>query len=112
LENSSFNWPNLAGAGRRDHLKLVDGNIVSDHSPPELDDETMAQIEALKLAHSLSEMHPEFSGKPLRYIDPPPSMPKPCKATIDVRVSLRLATVKTQHNPSALSWNWTLQFRC
>jgi hypothetical protein len=85
---------------------------VSDHSPPELDDETMAQIEALKLAHSLSEMHPEFSGKPLRYIDPPPSMPKPCKATIDVRVSLRLATVKTQHNPSALSWNWTLQFRC
>jgi hypothetical protein len=44
-------------------FKLVDGNIVSDDGIHELDDETMAQIEALKLAHSLSETRPEFSGK-------------------------------------------------
>ena len=36
---------------------------MSDHSPPELDDETMAQIEAVKLARSLSQTRPEFSGK-------------------------------------------------
>jgi hypothetical protein len=37
----------------RYHFKLVDGNIVSDHGTHELDDETMAQIEAVKLARSL-----------------------------------------------------------
>ena len=47
----------------RYHFKLVDGNIVSDHATHELDDETMAQIEALKVAHSLSETRPEFLGK-------------------------------------------------
>jgi hypothetical protein len=47
----------------RYHFKLVDGNIASDHGIHELDDETSAQIEALKLAHSLSETRPEFSGK-------------------------------------------------
>ena len=36
---------------------------MSDHGTHELDDETMAQIEALKLARSLSETRPEFSGK-------------------------------------------------
>jgi len=30
----------------RYHFTLVDGNIVSDHGTHELDDETMAQIEA------------------------------------------------------------------
>jgi hypothetical protein len=47
----------------RYHFKLVDGNIVSDHGTHELDDEIMAQIEALKLARSLSETRPEFSGR-------------------------------------------------
>jgi hypothetical protein len=47
----------------RYHFKLVDGNIVSDHGTHELDDEIMAQIEALKFARSLSETRPEFSGK-------------------------------------------------
>jgi hypothetical protein len=45
------------------HFKLVDGNIVSDYGTHELDDETSAQIEALKLARSLSETRPEFATK-------------------------------------------------
>jgi hypothetical protein len=45
------------------HFKLVDGNIVSDYGTHGLDDETSAQIEALKLARSLSETRPEFATK-------------------------------------------------
>jgi hypothetical protein len=47
----------------RFHFKLVDENIVSDYGTHELDDETIAQIEALKLARSLSETRPEFAAK-------------------------------------------------
>jgi hypothetical protein len=42
----------------RYNFNLVDGNIMSDYGTHELDDETMAQTAALKLAHSLSDTRP------------------------------------------------------
>jgi hypothetical protein len=37
------------------HLKLVDSRIVSDHGVHDLPDETVAQIEAIRLARSLQQ---------------------------------------------------------
>jgi hypothetical protein len=44
------------------HFKLVDIRIVSDHGIHDLADETIAQIEAVKLARSLRSARPELVG--------------------------------------------------
>jgi hypothetical protein len=47
----------------RYHFKLIDSRIVSDHGIHALPDETVAQIEAIKLARSLRASRPELVGK-------------------------------------------------
>jgi hypothetical protein len=45
------------------HFKLVDSRIVSDHGVHDLPDETVAQIEAIRLARSLRATRPELLGQ-------------------------------------------------
>jgi len=47
----------------RYHFKLIDSRTVSDHGIYELPDETIAQIEAIKLARSLRASRPELVGQ-------------------------------------------------
>ncbi|WP_426435440.1 DUF6894 family protein [Bradyrhizobium genosp. P] len=42
------------------HFKLVDSRFVSDHGVHDLPDETIAQVEAIKLARSLRVSRPEL----------------------------------------------------
>jgi hypothetical protein len=45
------------------HFKLVDSRIVSDDGVHDLPDETVAQIEAIRLARSLRATRPELLGQ-------------------------------------------------
>lgn len=45
------------------HFKLIDISIVSDHGEHDLLDETVAQIEAIKLARSLHTSRPHRVGR-------------------------------------------------
>ena len=45
------------------YFKLVDSRLVSDYGIHELADDTVAQIEALKLAQSLRETSPHLVGQ-------------------------------------------------
>jgi hypothetical protein len=45
------------------HFKLVDSRIVSDHGVHDLPDETVAQVEAIRLARSLRATRPELLGQ-------------------------------------------------
>jgi hypothetical protein len=45
------------------YFKLVDTRFVSDYGVHELEDETVAQIEAIKLARSVREARPELIGQ-------------------------------------------------
>jgi len=45
------------------HFKLVDGRIVTDYGVHELADDTVAQIEAIKLARSVREARPDLVGQ-------------------------------------------------
>jgi hypothetical protein len=47
----------------RYHFKLVDSRRVSDYGVHELIDDTIAQIEATKLARSLRADRPELAGQ-------------------------------------------------
>jgi hypothetical protein len=47
------------------YFKLVDSHIVVDYGVHELLDETVAQIEALKLARSIRNAQPELLGQAL-----------------------------------------------
>jgi hypothetical protein len=44
-------------------FKLVDTRFVSDYGVHELEDETVAQIEAIRLARSVREARPELIGQ-------------------------------------------------
>lgn len=44
------------------YFKLVDGRIVTDYGVHELQDDTAAQLEAIKLARSVRGSRPEFVG--------------------------------------------------
>jgi hypothetical protein len=44
------------------YFKLVDSHFVSDYGIHQLDDDTAAQIVALKLAQSLRESRPQLIG--------------------------------------------------
>jgi hypothetical protein len=48
---------------RRYYFKLVDTDIVTDYGSHDLSDDTIAQIEATKLARSLRESRPELLGR-------------------------------------------------
>jgi hypothetical protein len=45
------------------YFKLVDSRMVVDHGTHELEDDTAAQIEAIKLARSVREARPELVGQ-------------------------------------------------
>jgi hypothetical protein len=45
------------------YFKLVDSHFVSDYGRHELIDDTVAKIEAIKLARSLRETRPNFVGQ-------------------------------------------------
>jgi hypothetical protein len=45
------------------YFKLVDTRFVSDYGVHELDGDTIAQIEAIKLARSVREARPELIGQ-------------------------------------------------
>jgi hypothetical protein len=45
------------------YFKLVDGRIVSDYGVHKLQDDEAAQTEAIKLARSVRESHPELVGR-------------------------------------------------
>ena len=48
---------------QRYHFKLVDSRRVADYGSHELIDDTIAQIEAIKLARSLRDDRPELVGQ-------------------------------------------------
>jgi hypothetical protein len=45
------------------YFKLVDSRVVADYGTHELEDDTVAQIEAIKLARSVREARPELIGQ-------------------------------------------------
>jgi hypothetical protein len=45
------------------YFRLVDSRLVSDHGIHDLPDDTVAQVEALKLAESLRETRPHLLGQ-------------------------------------------------
>jgi hypothetical protein len=45
------------------YFKLVDSHVVADYGTHELEDDTAAQIEAIKLARSVREVRPELVGQ-------------------------------------------------
>jgi hypothetical protein len=45
------------------YFKLVDSRVVADYGAHELEDDTAVQIEAIKLARSVREAHPDLVGQ-------------------------------------------------
>ena len=45
------------------YFRLVDSNFVADYGADDLSDETVAEIEAIKLAKSLRDTRPQLLGK-------------------------------------------------
>ena len=45
------------------YFRLVDSNFVADYGAHDLSDETVAEIEAIKLAKSLRDTRPQLLGK-------------------------------------------------
>jgi hypothetical protein len=45
------------------YFKLIDSHVVADYGTHKLEDDTAAQIEAIKLARSVREARPDLVGK-------------------------------------------------